>query len=281
MYYYILDPRNIPQKDFERNLTELQTLLTEFKINGELARITPLRMIPEMVDNAASRGARTLVVCGSDETFHQALAAVRDLDFTLAFVPFTADSQLGKILGTETVASAVKTLASRRTERMDVAKIGQLLFLSYLEIGLGAQTNQQTGMLALMKLFNSSPVNLKLRIDDSYNVSSKVMGALLVNTRIGDHDSHSKIGDPQDSFLDLLLLEKLNKFSILRYKKEILAGCYEKISGSTAIRCKKVELLEPLNMRISMNGREVARMPSVVEILPGKLKMIVGKSRTF
>jgi len=38
MYYYILDTHGIPQKDFERNQTELQGLLTEHNINGEMAR---------------------------------------------------------------------------------------------------------------------------------------------------------------------------------------------------------------------------------------------------
>jgi len=279
-YYYILDPHNVPPKDFERNQIELQTLLTESKITGEMARVTPLRIIPELVENAASRGAKTLIACGTDETFHQVLAALKDRDFTLAFIPFVPGTQLGKILGMTDLATCVKTLASRRTEKMDAVRLNNTFFLSYLELGIGSQTNKQTGAFALMKLFNAAPIELKLRIDNAYNVSSKVMGGLLINTR-GTTASNSPVGNPQDGFLDLLLIEELNKFSVLRYKKEILAGNYEKISGSTAIRCKKVEFLEPANLRIYIDGREVAHTPSTVEVLAGKLKMIVGKDRTF
>jgi|SRR5579872_114121 len=280
MYYYILDPHNIPQKDFERNLTELQTLLTELKINGEIAKVTPLRIIPELVETAASRGANTLVACGTDETFHQVLASVKDRDFTLAFIPFVPGTQLGKIFGMDDLATSVRTLASRRMEKIDVARIGDLLFLSYLEIGIGTHTHKQTGVFSLMELFKSPSINLKLRIDDSYNISSKVLGGLVIDTR-ATNSGRSQVGNPQDSYLDLLLIEKLNKFSVLRNKKEILSGCYEKIPGSTAIRCKKIEFLEPLNLKICMNGREVIKIPAIAEILPGKLKMIVGKNRTF
>ena len=281
MYYYILDSHNIPQKDFERNQIELQTLLTEFKIHGELARITPLRGIPDLVDTAASRGAKTLVVCGTDETFHQVLAVVKDRDFTLAFIPFIGGTQLGRIFGMDDLATSVRTLASRRTEKIDAAKINGMLFLSYLELGIGVQTGKKINAWSLMKLFNNSAINLKLRIDDSYNISSKVMGGLLVNTRGTFAGTDSAVGNPQDSFLDLLLIEKLSKLSIFRNKQAILTGCYEKVSGATAIRCKKVEFLEPLNLPVYVDGREITRAPAVAEILPGNLRMIVGKNRTF
>ena len=281
MYYYILDPHNVPQKDFERSQAELQSLLTEFKVNGETPRVTPLRIISDLVQTAASRGAKTLVACGTDETFNQILACLKDQDLTLAFIPFVPNTQLGRILGMKDLQTAVKTIASRRIEKIDVARINGSYFISYLEIGIGVQTNKDSGIFSLMKLFGSQPITLKMRIDDSYNISSDIMGGLLVNTRGTENRKMGEVGNPQDGFLDLLMLEKLGKFGVARYKKEILKGCYEKIPGASLIRCKKVEFLEPNALRIYIDGKEVARAPSTVEVMPGKLKMIVGKSRTF
>jgi diacylglycerol kinase family enzyme len=282
MYYYILDPHNIPQKDFERKQAELQSLLTEFKVNGECPRVTPLRIISDLVETAANRGAKTLVACGTDETFNQILGCLKDQDLTLAFIPFMPNTQLGRILGMKDLQTAVKTIASRRIEKIDVARINGSYFISYLEIGVGVQTNKDSGIFSLIKLFNSQPITLKMRIDDSYNISSDIMGGLLVNTRGTETGGKiSKVGNPQDGFLDLLMIEKLGKFAVARHKKEIIKGCYEKIPGSSLIRCKKVEFLEPNALRIYIDGKEVARMPSVVQVMPGKLKMIVGKSRTF
>ena len=280
MYYYILDPHNIPQKDFERQQTELQSLLTEFKINGEMARVTPLRTIAELVDTASNRGATTLVACGTDETFNQMLVTLKDRDFTLAFIPLKTGTQLGKILGMNDLATCAKTIAGRRIEKIDAARINGSFFISYLEIGIGTQTNRPLGIMASMKLFTGSLIELKMRIDGSYYLTSKVTGALLVNTRGTKSDNH-EIGNPQDGYLDLLMIEKLTRFSAAKYKSDITNGSYENISNATSVRCKKVEFLEPHGLRIYIDGNEVAKAPSTVEIFPNKIRMIVGKNRTF
>lgn len=281
MYYYILDPHKIPQKDFERQQTELQTLLTEFKIGGETARVTPLRTFQELVDTAAARGATTVVACGTDETFSQMLLALKGREFTLAFVPFRSDTQLGKILGMKDLPTAVKTIASRRIEKIDIAKINDSFFISYLEMGIGIQTNKKLGFFESIKLFRGNTIDLKLRIDDSFDISSRVMGALLVNTRGTEASSDSRIGNPQDGLLDLLMIEKLNRVAAAQYKKEIAGGLYEKVPTASAIKCKKVEFLQPHGLRIHIDGNEVAQIPAIVEVLPSRLKIIVGKTRTF
>jgi len=281
MYYYILDPHNIPQKNFERQQAELQSLLTEFNVSGEMARITPLRLMQDLVDTAASRGVKTLVACGTDETFSQMLVATKDRDFTLGFIPFSKDTQLGRILGMTDLQTCVKTIASRRIEKLDLAKINDSYFLSYLELGVGAQTNKPMGLIASMKLFAGSSIDLKMRIDDSYDISSKIMGALIINTRGTAMCAGGPVGNPQDGNLDIVMIEKLSRFTAARYKQEIESGCYEKIPGATAIRCQQIEFLEPRGYKITIDGNEVARVPSIVTISAQKLRMIVGKNRTF
>ncbi len=281
MYYYILDPHNIPQKNFERQQAELQSLLTEFNVSGEMARITPLRLMQDLVDTAASRGVKTLVACGTDETFSQMLVATKDRDFTLGFIPFSKDTQLGRILGMTDLHTCVKTIASRRIEKLDLAKINESYFLSYLELGVGEQTNKPMGLMASMKLFAGSTIDLRMRIDDSYTIASKTMGALIINTRGTAMCAGGPIGNPQDGHLDIIMIEKLSRFTAARYKKEIESGCYERIPGATAIRCQQIEFLEPRGYKITVDGNEVSRIPSLVTISPQKLRMIVGKNRTF
>lgn len=281
MYYYILDTHGIPQKDFERSQTELQGLLTEFNINGEMARVTPLRIIQDLVDTAANRGATTLIACGTDQTFNQVLASIREHQFTLGFVPFVPNTQLGRILGLKDIQTAAKTIASRRTEHIDVAKINNQYFISYLELGLGQYTNKKMGTFSLMKLFASSPIELKMRIDDAYTITSKVMGALIVNTRGTRSEAASTIGNPQDGYLDLLLLERMGKMGAARSREAIVSGYYEKIPGASAIRCRKIEIFEPLNQKIYIDGKELHKVPAKIEVMPNKFRMIVGKERSF
>ncbi len=281
MYYYILDPRNIPQKNFERQQSELQSLLTEFNISGEIARMTPLRMMKDLVDTAATRGVKTLIACGTDQTFNEMLVCAKDRDFTFGFIPFVPNAQLGKIFGMNDLPTCVKTIASRRIEKIDLAKINDDYFVSYLEFGVGVNINQPIGFFSGLKMFTGNGIDLKMRIDDAYTINSKVIGGILANTRGTKMSASSAVANPQDGYLDLLLIEKLSRFTAARFKKEIENGCYELVAGATAIRCKKIEFLEPLNYKLFIDGVEIAKVPSIVEIIPGKLRMIVGKNRTF
>ena len=156
---------------FERLQTELQGLLAEFKISGETARVTPLRTVADLVDTASQRGAKTLVACGSDDTFNQMLASLKGRDFTVGFIPFDENSFLAKILGMESIIVGVKTIAARRLEKIDLAKISGNYFISYLEFGVMSQNLKNIGWWNSLKLLSLEPKNYVIRIDNSYNVS--------------------------------------------------------------------------------------------------------------
>jgi diacylglycerol kinase family enzyme len=280
MYYYIVDQNGLPIDKFELLQTQLQGLMAEFKIAGETSRVTPLRSISDLVDTASQRGAKTLVACGSDDTFNLMLAALKGRDFTLGFVPFDENSYLAKILGLDSVFSGVKTIAARRLEKIDLARISGNYFISFLEFGVMSQKLKGLGWWTGMKILSTEPKTLNIRIDGSYNVNISALGGLVVNTRSTSCQSKS-IANPTDGNLDLLILEKLSKAEILRYRKIIAEGCLEQVPKTTVIKCKKIEFLEPRGTNLSMLGRIVAKFPATVEIIPQRLRMIVGKNRTF
>jgi len=280
LYYYILDQNGLPIDKFEKLQTELQGLLSEFKISGETARVTPLRSIVDLVDTASQRGIRTLVAAGNDDTFNQMLAALKGRDFILGFIPFDENSYLGKILGARDIFTGAKTIAARRIEKIDLAKIAGNYFVSWLEFGVLSQRIKNAGLWSGMKMLSSEPQNLTIRVDDSYNVSITALGGMVVNTRsTSAHDE--KIACPTDSLLDLLILEKLSKTEILRYRKSIAEGLLEKVPKTTIIKCRKIQFLQPQGYSLTMQGRIITKAPAVVEIIPQRLRMIVGKQRTF
>ena len=82
-------------------------------------------------------------------------------------------------------------------------------------------------------------------------------------------------------FLDLLILEKLKRTDIVKYKPAISEGRWEEIPHTTVIKCRKIEFLEPLGFHVTMFNRTVAKFPAIVEIIPQRLKIVVGKNRTF
>ena len=280
MYYYILDQHNLPLEKFEKLQTQLQGLLAEFKITGEASRVTPLRSIADLVDTASQRGTKTLVACGSDDTFNLMLAALKGRDFTLGFIPFDENSFLATILGIDSLFTGVKTIAARRIEKIDLARISGNYFISYLEFGVMSQNLRSANWWNAMKLLSVEPKNYTIRIDDSYNVNITASGGLVVNTRSTSSKTAS-IANPTDSHLDLLVLEKLSRPQILRYRNSIAECRLEEIPKTTVIKCKRIEFLEPRGSSLTMLGRIVAKFPAAVEIIPQRLRMIVGKNRTF
>ena len=265
---------------FEKLQTELSGLLAEFKVAGEISRVTPLRGVQELVDMASQRGAKTLVACGNDDTFNQMLAALKGRDFTLGFIPFDENSVLAKILGIENVFAGVKTVAGRRVEKIDLAKIADNYFISFLEFGVMSHRLKEAGLWQSLKLLSSEAKAFSIRIDDSYSVNINGLGGLVANIRAKSNQSE-KIANPTDGSLDLLILERMGKMQVLAHKKAIADGVLEKVPNTTVIKCKKIEFLEPLGLPLTMLGRVVAKFPATVEIIPQRLRMIVGKNRTF
>jgi diacylglycerol kinase family enzyme len=280
LYYYILDQNRVPMDKFERLQTDLSGLLAEFKIAGESARVTPLRTVADLVDTASQRGVKTLVACGNDDTFNLMLAALKGRDFTLGFIPMEEGTYLSKILGIDNLFTGVKTIAARRIEKIDLCKIAGNFFISYLEFGVMSQNIKEAGWWSALKLLSVEARSYSVRIDDSYTVSINAIGGLAVNIRSGSGNSE-KIANPTDGNLDLLFVEKLSRAQILRYRGDLAEGFLEKIPKTTVIKCKKIEFLEPRGTPLSMLGRVVAKFPSVVEIIPHRLRVIVGKNRTF
>src|SRR3989344_2692946 len=280
MHYYIFDQGNLPVEKFEQLQTEAAGLMAEFKISGETARVTPLRSISELVDTASQRGAKTLVACGSDDTFNLMLAALKGRDFVLGFVPLDENSYLGKILGLDSVFTGVKSIAGRRIEKIDLAKIAGNYFISFLEFGVMSHNLKSAGFFSSLKMLSVEPKKLQIRIDDSYTLNLEALGGLAINTR-STSSKNARIANPTDSSLDLLVLEKLSKTEIFRYRKLIGEGLLEEVPKTSVIKCKKIEFLEPRGMALTMLGRIVAKFPATVEIIPQRLRLVVGKNRTF
>jgi diacylglycerol kinase family enzyme len=280
MYFYILDGTNISPAQFEKAQVTLQGLLAQFRISGEMVRVTAIRGIPELVELAAERGVKTLIACGTDDTFNIMLAYLAGRDFALGFIPLVQDTSLGQILGLESLETAVKTVAARRLEKMDLAVMGDNYFISQVEFGVASTKVRNMGWFSSMSSLTKEVYNLKLRIDNSYTMDISCLGGTVTNSRTRS-SSNISIANPTDGFLDLMILERLTKIDVLKHKLDIAAGVMENIPGTSVIKCRQVEFLEPRGFPLNIAGRTFAKVPAVVSIIPRSLRMIVGKQRTF
>ncbi|HEX9502919.1 MAG TPA: diacylglycerol kinase family protein [Patescibacteria group bacterium] len=270
MYYYIVDPQKISQKEFERVQNVLYSSLSEYKIAGEVVRVTGLRTIQQLVENAFAREAKTIVAVGSDQTLHEMINAIGKREVVVGFIPMV-QSELANILGVNNISQAAKVIAFRRIEAMDLGLVNNnYYFLSKLSFG-----EIQTGWLpAPGKTFE-----IKFSADGQYQATLRVIAGIIVNSR--DSQTEERMANPTDGNLDILFLPELSKWKTIQYRKQILTGHFEKIPQASVVHAKQIEILSPQGLNLKVGELIVAKSPVNISVVPHMLKMIVGRERKF
>ena len=163
---------------------------------------------------------------------------------------------------------------------MDLAVLGDNYFISQAEFGIASTRVKQMGFFGSFGNQTPTEYKLKIRIDNAYDMDITCLGGTVTNSRTTSSNV-AQVANPTDGYLDLLILERLNKIDLLKYKSDITAGVLENIPGTSVIKCRQVEFLEPRGFHITIAGRTFAKVPTIISIIPRQLRMIVGRNRTF
>ena len=270
MYYYIVDPQKISQKEFERVQNNLYSSLSEYRISGEVVRVTGLRTIQQLVENAFAHEAKTLVAVGTDQTLHEMINAIGKREIVVGFIPIQ-DSEVGNIFGIKDLVQAVKTIAFRRIEEIDLGVVNNIYFLSRINFGLSEN--------GIRDLLNLPIFEIKFSADEKYEATQNVVAGLIINAR--QNRDLNKIGDPTDGLLDLLLLPQISKWNAFVNRKQILSGFFEDLPLSSVLHVKNIQIKNPQGMVLKIQDKIIGHTPATISIVPGMLRMIVGKDRGF
>ncbi|MGE5297552.1 MAG: diacylglycerol/lipid kinase family protein [Acidobacteriaceae bacterium] len=278
MYFYIVDPTKLNQKNFERVQNQLYSCLSEHRITGEVTRVTTLRTIPQLVEIAFSRGVKTLVAVGTDETLQEVINSVKDRPITLGYIP-VMETELSRIFGLTDIESSAKTIASRRVQQLDLGLVNNNWFFTNLSFGEPAA--EQNGFFSILKNSINLPVfEVKFSVDGKFSGMVEAVAGMVVNARDNSSDS-TKLANPTDGILDILLLPNMSSYKLWQYRKDLASGCFEKIPGCSLMHLKKMEISSPEGLPLKTGGKVITKTPAIIEILPKALKMIVGRERTF
>lgn len=287
MYFYIFDPGKEKElKYFERIQGRLLNLLAENHIEGETYRTTAIRTIELLVEQALGADAKTIIVVGSDSSLNKTVNAVvrKNIEMTLGYIPLDSASPLAHILGlSPEIEESVKTLAGRLIRELNLGKVGEHYFLSQMDLGSNSFARQESGFWGfgvLRQFLRLESFALKLSLEDSYTATSEVLGAQVINCR-SNVGCKLRLGDPTDNLLDILLLHKLKASQIFRCREALASGCLENVPGTTVMHAKKVEILGPKKLPLSVERQVLTKAPAMITVAKEKIKMIVGKNRQF
>lgn len=278
MYFYIVDPQKINQRTFERVQAQLYSCLSEHRITGEITRVTTLRSLPQLVESAFSRGVKTLVAVGSDDTLQELINTVKDREVTIGYIPL-AESEIGKILGLNGIETACKSIAARRVEQLDLGLVNGNWF--FTRLSFGGLTDTGGGLMSMFKPVGKLPnFEVKFSADGKYNATLRAVAGVIHNAR-DNSGGDMTLANPTDSILDVMLMPAMSGINLWRYKNDLASGYFENIPGSSLVHLQKIEITSPIDMPLKTGDKVIAKTPAIVEIFPQAVRMIVGRDRTF
>lgn len=243
-YLYIYD-RVLSQPRYNKILSRLETKLLELGIKGRITRLTPLKNLKEIVDEATRQGAQTVVAVGGDEVFSQIISAAANTNLIVGFIPISNNSSLARVFGIPPLEAAVDVLAARIIKRLDLGRV-----------------NNNFYFIDLLKIENPQEViiswgNFQLEIFPGSQAD-------ICNIGFNSDLTGGKIFNPRDGRLDVVI--NANKRGSL----------------PTKLSAKKLKIKDRGQaVTLYLDNAQVVKTPASIEVVPQKARIIVGSDRLF
>lgn len=254
MHLYLYDSF-LNNKKYNNLLARIETRLTDLGIGGKIFRLSPLRNINELLNDEVKSGVKTIVVVGNDKTLSQVINVVAKLNVVLGIIPVGAENSIAQTLGIPLAEQACNVIAARIIEKVDLGRVNNTYFLSGLTISSG---------------------QLTIECENQYKVRPRFQDQIRIcNLRpaLAASPGTANYFDPQDGLLEILIQPLASGFSQLFKKSTQLKN--------SVIPFKKIAIRSRDSLPVITDGQKVLKTPVNIEIVPQKLKIIVGKNRLF
>lgn len=167
MYIYIYD-ESAEKRRNSKVLIKIEKKITDLGLNGKVLRLKGITNIEKTIEDELKYEAGTIVVIGSDYTFHKTLNAVlkkKDKNPSykipvLSIIPLEEkNNSIASILGLNKPEQACDALLSRRTERVGVGMVDKNYFLTQIEV-LGDYSEVEIGNDYLIEAKSPCDINI-------------------------------------------------------------------------------------------------------------------------
>ncbi len=249
MYLYVYDEFAQDPK-FERDLSLIETRLTDLGISGKIARLALFRDANELVyDEVRSGQIKTIVAVGNDQTYRKVLDAASDYGLALAILPIGSSHQhLSSILGFPQSVEACDVLSARIIEEVDVGEIDAKRFIGKVTLTTQAPAT--------------------IQVDGMYQVQT-AEPAIIEARNLELADQSVRAGNPTSGTLDLAI--------------RLSGGSWfnKKSAPPSIIPFRYVQIRSQKPMTINQDGIERTAMEATLNIFPQRLRVVIGKARKF
>jgi diacylglycerol kinase family enzyme len=210
-----------------------------------------MKNVNDLVNSEIKRGAKTIVAVGNDQTIGQVISAMAKSNIPFGVIPIEKkDNYIANALGVSDHEDACDILSARRIETIDLGRINDKYFISYVSIAAD---------------------NLNIEVEKSYSIELTKHGTIyVVNMLVDDLNLPSEaLVNPKDGLLQVVISASASKKNIFSSKKSDSVFSFDKLKISN----QKDSILTEQGFYVSI--------PAEIEAMPSALKVIVGKSRKF
>lgn len=247
MYFFLYDAF-LREKKFEVTLARIESRLFDLGLQGKSEKLTILKSMKELVESAIKRGADTIVAVGNDQTMSKIIRIIADRDVILGFLPVGGRSVLADVLGIPQAEKACDVLSARIIERLDLGKANDAYFLSFLEL--------------------TPSKELLIECDGNYHIEPAGGEHSLSIFNFG-HQGR----DPRDGVLE----------AVVRPEEQGRRGLFRRETSAMSVFSFRTMRVKSLGKSVPAyaDGQTVVKTPVTVSVVPGKVRIIVGKRRQF
>lgn len=255
MYFYIYDTF-VSDKKNESLVHRIETRVMDLGIQGRSERLTILKSLKEIVQNASSKGADTIVAVGNDETVSKIISIFPDHHITLGIIPVGPHNRIARLLGIPEGVRACDVLSARIIEKLDLGKANNAYFLSSLHVPPSPSL-----------VFDCGP----------YKINPPGSDATITIHNIGTSETKKlpRPPDPKDGILEAVITPPAKKEGLFKR----FQSSYQE---SSVFPFKKLKIKSTHDsVNTLADGQTQIPTPVSVEVAPRRLKIIVGKDRMF
>lgn len=247
MYQFVYDTF-MGDRKYRKELAEVENRLTDLGLMGRVERLTLFKNLRETLAEAVRRGVKTVVAVGNDDTVRQALSALPSLNLTVGMIPFGEPSHLANLFGIPHGLAATEILSARLIQKLDVGRINGALFLTSVSIPGG---------------------KLTLACEDQFAVYTGGGRVGIYNLPLQQAAVHLD-SDPTDGYMETVIESSAGFPMFGRSGRKY-----------SVVPVRKMMISSREAFSIMVDGQKFRGNRAAIEVLPQKLKMIVGKGRKF
>lgn len=233
----------------------------------------------------------TVVAVGGDGTVNEVASAIVDTDTSLGIVPFGSGNGLSRFLGIPMdTRSAIKNLASGRTEIIDSARVNGQAFFNMAGMGFDAHISEifshgkKRGFISYIKssikeVVGYQPQNYHIDIDGKKYDYKAFMLSIANSSQYGNNVHISPKASLQDGLLDVCVIKPFPLWRFPEMSMRMLIKATESSKYVEIIRGKQILIKREHSGPIHLDGEpQMAGTGVDISILPNSLKVIVGPS---